>query len=148
MKIVTTSVENIEGPGAETLRNGGEGGDTTQEILQCQDDSDDDSGRNNRFKLSSDQRNGDDEEEDGENFSKRLRMAKYKHIDLPPPLELIAKSVYKEEEPVKTGAPIAFLSLAQMAGGHFRQEELCGVSREERKQQLQAAESANSTKPL
>ena len=144
MKIVTTSVENIEGPGADTVRNNG--GDTTQEILQCQDDSDDDSGGNDRFKLSNDQRNGEEDEEDGENFSKRLKMAKFKHIDLPPPLELIAKSVYKEEEPVKTGAPIAFLSLAQLAGGHFRHEEACGMSREERKQ-LQAAESA-SAKPL
>ena len=47
-------------------------------------------------------------------------MAQFKHIDLPPPLELIAKTVYKEEEPIKTGAPISFVSLAQMAGGRFR----------------------------
>ena len=39
-------------------------------------------------------------------------------VDLPPPLELIAKSVYREEETIKSGgAPFAFISIAQLAGG-------------------------------
>ena len=41
-----------------------------------------------------------------------MKMNAIKGIDLPPPLELIAKTVYKEEEPIKTGAPISFVSLA------------------------------------
>ena len=58
-----------------------------------------------------------DEMDQEMDIAKRLRQTNFKHIDLPPPLELIAKSAYKEDEPVKTGAPIAFVSLAQMAGG-------------------------------
>ena len=52
-------------------------------------------------------------------------------IDLPPPLELIAKTVHKDE-PIKTGAPIAFVSIAQMAGGRYRAEEACGKPKAER----------------
>ena len=69
-------------------------------------------------------------------------MAQLKHINLPPPLELIAKTVYKEEEPVKTGAPIAFLSLARMVGGRFKNEEACGKSKEE--MEASAADKANA----
>ena len=57
-------------------------------------------------------------------------MTALKQIELPPPLELIAKTVYKEEEPIKTGAPIAFVSLAQMAGGRFKNEEACGKTKD------------------
>jgi len=59
-------------------------------------------------------------------------MTALKGLNLPPPLELIAKTVYKEEEPIKTGAPISFVSLAQMAGGRFKNEEVCGKSKEDR----------------
>ena len=45
-------------------------------------------------------------------LEKQIRAAAVKNINLPPPLELIAKSTYKEEEPIKTGAPISFVSLA------------------------------------
>ena len=37
---------------------------------------------------------------------------------MPPPLELIAKTVYIEEEPVLTGAPIAFVRLEKFGGGN------------------------------
>ena len=53
-----------------------------------------------------------DEMDQDMDIAKRLRQTNFKHIDLPPPLELIAKSAYKEDEPIKTGAPIAFISLA------------------------------------
>ena len=42
---------------------------------------------------------------------------------------MIAKTVYKEEEPIKSGAPFAFVSLAQLAGGNFRDEEECGKTK-------------------
>ncbi len=63
---------------------------------------------------------------------------------MPPPLELIAKTTYKEEEPVKTGAPIPFVSLAQMAGGRYKTEELCGKKRS----QMQADGSEAETFPV
>lgn len=71
------------------------------------DDSDDDDDINPAFAGQNEDPNND--EASAEDFSKRLRMVQ---IELPPPLELIAKTAYREEEPVKTGAPIAFLSLA------------------------------------
>ena len=63
------------------------------------------------------------------------RLKQIKHIELPPPLELIARSAYKQQEPVKTGAPIPFVSLAQLAGGRFRKEEACGKTKAEQEQE-------------
>jgi len=60
---------------------------------------------------------------------------------LPPPLELIAKRTYQEKEPVLTGAPIPFLSLASLAGGRFPKEEVCGKTKAER---VQAGEEPES----
>ena len=77
-----------------------------------------------------DARNESDEGDD-DDFERRIKMSAIKQIELPPPLELIAKTVYKEEEPIKTGAPIAFVSLAQMAGGRFKNEEACGKTKAE-----------------
>lgn len=61
---------------------------------------------------SNDEETKEEVDDDGESFSKRLQRAAFKHIDLPPPLELIAGRAFKEDEPIKTGAPIAFVSLA------------------------------------
>ena len=71
-------------------------------------------------------------EEDEGDFTRRLKQSQFKHVDLPPPLELIAKTTYKEEEPIKTGAPIPFLSLASLAGGRFLKEEACGKTKAEK----------------
>jgi len=73
----------------------------------------------------------EDEEEEVENFTTRLKRSQFKHIDLPPPLELIAKSAFKDDEPIKTGAPIAFVSLAHLVGGRYKAEEKCGKTRAE-----------------
>ena len=51
---------------------------------------------------------------------------------MPPPLELLAKTVYIEEEPVLTGAPIAFVRLDKFYGGKFREFENLGKSKAER----------------
>ena len=48
-----------------------------------------------------------------------------------PPLELIAKTVYIEEEPVLTGAPIAFVRLDKFAG-HYKEAESLGKSKSEK----------------
>ena len=45
---------------------------------------------------------------------------------MPPPLELLAKTVYIEEEPVLTGAPIAFVRLDKFNGGKMRDVENLG----------------------
>ena len=60
---------------------------------------------------------------------------------MPPPLELIAKSTYQEKEPILTGAPIPFLSLASLAGGHFPKEEICGKTKAEKVQEGEEPES-------
>lgn len=71
-------------------------------------------------------------DEDDIELQRHLKQSQFKHIDLPPPLELIAKTTYKEEEPIKTGAPIPFLSLASLAGGRFLKEEACGKTKAEK----------------
>ena len=54
-------------------------------------------------------RESDDREDDMPSRVKQPNL----FVDLPPPLELIAKSVYREEETIKSGgAPFAFISLA------------------------------------
>ena len=72
---------------------------------------------------------GSANEDADDEFAKRLKQSLVKQIDLPPPLELIAKRTYKEKEPVLTGAPIPFLSLASLAGGRFPKEEACGKTK-------------------
>ena len=42
---------------------------------------------------------------------------------MPPPLELISKTVFHEEEPIKTGAPIAFVQVEKLSGGKQKPEE-------------------------
>ena len=51
---------------------------------------------------------------------------------MPPPLELLAKTVYIEDEPVLTGAPIAFVRLDKFYGGKMRDVENLGKSKAER----------------
>ena len=54
-------------------------------------------------------RDSDDREEESPTRMKQPHL----FVDLPPPLELIAKSVYREEETIKSGgAPFAFISIA------------------------------------
>ena len=48
-----------------------------------------------------------------------------------PPLELIAKTVYIPEEPVKTGAPIAFVNLDKFGGGKYKESESLGKTKSE-----------------
>jgi len=74
------------------------------------------------------------DEDAEEEFKRCIKQTAFKHIDLPPPLELIAKRTYKEKEPVLTGAPIPFLSLASLAGGRFPKEEACGKTKAQRQQ--------------
>ena len=42
---------------------------------------------------------------------------------MPPPMELISKTVFHEEEPIKTGAPIAFVQVEKLNGGKCKLEE-------------------------
>ena len=51
---------------------------------------------------------------------------------MPPPLELIAKTVYIEPEQVLTGAPIAFVRLEKFAGGNLKEAESLGKSKSEK----------------
>lgn len=51
---------------------------------------------------------------------------------MPPPLELIAKTVYIEDEPVLTGAPIAFVRLEKFNGGNVKAEESLGKPKSEK----------------
>lgn len=51
---------------------------------------------------------------------------------MPPPLELIAKTVYLEEEPVLTGAPIAFVRLEKFYGGNMKEAESLGKPKSEK----------------
>jgi len=77
-------------------------------------------------------RNSIDEEDAEEEFKRCIKQEALKHINLPPPLELIAKQTFKEKETVFTGAPIPFLSLASLAGGRFPKEEVCGKTKAQR----------------
>lgn len=56
----------------------------------------------------------------------KLKEAQKQALEMPPPLELIAKTVYIAEEPVKTGAPIAFVNLEKLNGGKYRESENLG----------------------
>lgn len=55
-----------------------------------------------------------------------ITVSKQQMAEMPPPMDLIAKTVVKEEEEVKTGAPIPFI----------KHERLIGL---ERREQMQAA---------
>ena len=83
---------------------------TNKVLIAHLGNSDDDSDR--ETPIGDTTKNDADNEEDLDSFTKHLERTQFKHIDLPPPLELIAKRYYKEDEPIKTGAPIAFVSLA------------------------------------
>lgn len=54
---------------------------------------------------------------------------------MPPPLELMPQSVFHEEEPIKTGAPIAFIQVDKFNGGKTRNEEALSAPKEDKKPQ-------------
>jgi len=102
---------------------------------------------NDGFELSSPDKPGKDvDQEEQEAMIRRLREVRKEVLEMPPPLELIAKTVYIPEEPVKTGAPIAFVNLDKFQGCKFKESERLGKPKSEQTDK-DVVQFANDVKP-
>lgn len=76
----------------------------------------------------------DDEAEENTFFNNYQEFFKNRsfnpNVILAPPLDLIAKTGYTQDEPIQTGAPINFLKLEKLIGGKTRKEVISTVKTE------------------